>query len=180
MAVARRRWRRRHDEAIHRSEELERRLALVETGSDACDFVLIALRDSRATVVTGAGTLTQIATRLGVAPRSGPVLDAIAGMSVDTARAMEGLVTNGRALRFDAAGIQVEGRIRSAVAWLRLWIGDAGLETNPGASLRLADFVDAYADPAWLATARGEPIFANRAWCGRPARATSITPWPRA
>ena len=149
---------------MHRSEDLERRLALVETGSDACNFVLIALRNSRATVVAGAGTLAQIAARLGVAARSGPVLDAIAGTSVSTARAMEGLVANGRALRFNASGIQVEGRIRGAVAWLRLWIGDADAETNTGASLRLGDFVDAYSDPAWLATARGEPIFANRAW----------------
>ena len=163
--VSRRLWARRYDEATLRFRKLERRLALVEAGADACDFVLLAIRDSRATVVAGAATLCDIAERMGVAPRSGPVLDAIAGCSADHARAMEALIVSGRPLRLNASGVQVEGRIRGAVAWLRLSVGEAGSgDVDEGAAPGLAAFIDAYSDPAWLATARGEPIFANRAW----------------
>ena len=162
--VASRRWagvlRRRGAESAAR---LEARLALAGAGVDACDFALIAIRDSRASLAVGEATLAAIAGGLGVAPRCAPVLDAIAAGAPEHAEALEALARDGAPFRFAAAGMVVEGRARGAVGWVRLSLADEAAVLE-GAPSRLARFLDAYSDPAWLATARGEPVFVNRAW----------------
>ena len=150
-------------EASERSSGVETQLALADAGADACGLALIAIRDSRATLIAGEGALTEIAARLGVAPRPAAVLDAIAAASADYESRLEALVRSGAGFRDAIAGVTVEGRARGSVAWVRLSLEDeaAAIETAPS---RLGAFVDAYSDPAWLATPRGEPIFVNRAW----------------
>ena len=149
--------------ALEQSAGLETRLSLAIAGADACDFALVAIRDSRASLVAGEVTLAVIAGRLGVAARCAPVLDAIAGRSPDHAERLDALVRSGAAFQAAASGIGIEGRSRGAIAWLRLSLEDEALAVQ-GAPSRLGAFIDAYADPAWLATARGEPVFVNRAW----------------
>ncbi len=136
-------------------------------GADACDFALVVVRDSRASLIAGEGGLAQIADRLGVAPRCNRVLDAIAAVSAEQAAALEALFTRGAPFTASAGQsgreVHVEGRARGAVAWLRLWIDDHA-PPEAGAPSRLTTFIDAYADPAWIAARDGEPIWVNRGW----------------
>ncbi len=151
-------------EAAGRSAALERRLALVGAGADACDIVLIAIRDGRAAVIAGEEALEAIAVSLGAPARCGPVLDAIAGVSAETAAALEGLVAGGVAFETVVAGVSVTGRTRGATAWLRLGRLEGSVLAEVGAPSRLVALIDAYGDPAWLSSAKGEAIWANRAW----------------
>ena len=150
-------------QAVALSDRSEARLALVGAGADACEFALIAIRGSRATLAAGEATLALVAGRLGVPPRCAAVLDAIAATAPENAEALEALVQGGAPFRTAAAGVAMQGRARGATGWLRLSLEDEGAAATAAPS-RLAGFLDAYSDPAWLATARGEPVFVNRAW----------------
>ncbi len=150
--------------AARDAESLESRLALATSGADACDFVLIAIRNARTTVIAGEETLAAIALSLGAAPRCGPVLDVITVASAEAARVMKGLVTDGIGFDLVAAGVAVSGRARGATAWLRLSWSDAAADAVSGAPSRLEALIDAYGDPAWLSSAKGEAAWGNRAW----------------
>jgi signal transduction histidine kinase len=156
------RWLRRTvGRAARETAALESRLALA--GADACDFVLIAIRSARATVIAGEETLVAIAAGLGAPARCGPVLDAIAAASPEAARALEALAAGGIAFDLVAAGVSLMGRARGATAWLRLARPDLAA-SDAGATSRFAALIDAYGDPAWLASAKGEAVWGNRAW----------------
>ncbi len=162
--VVARRWAARLAEAAAlRSTELETRLTLAVAGTDVCDLALIAIRDGRATLAAGEATLGIIAGRLGAPPRCAPVLDAVAALSTEIGERLEALVRSGVGFRTAVSGLRIEGSSQGAIAWVVLSLEDeaAAMEAAPS---RLSAFVDAYADPAWLATARGEPVFVNRAW----------------
>jgi signal transduction histidine kinase len=159
------RWTRRiRARAARETASLEGRLALAGVGADACDFVLIAIRNARTTVIAGEETLAAIAAGLGAPARCGPVLDAIATASPEAARALETLATNGVAFDLVAAGVSLMGRARGATAWLRLARPDLAASSDAGATSRFAALIDAYGDPAWLASAKGEAVWGNRAW----------------
>jgi signal transduction histidine kinase len=143
---------------------LEARLTLAGAGADACAFVLIAIRNARASIVVGEETLAAIAGGLGSPPRCGPVLDAIANVSGEAKAALEGLIAGGLAFDIVAGGVAVSGRARGATAWLRLAMSEAARPGDAGAPSRLTALVDAYGDPAWLSSAKGEALWGNRAW----------------
>ena len=143
---------------------LSRRLALAGAGADACDLVLIAIRDGRATVIAGEETLTAVAAKLGAPPRCAPVLDAIASASPEAALAMAVLAREGTAFDLVTSGVTLSGRARGATAWLQLSWPDAAVEAAVGAPSRLAALLDAYGDPVWLSDAKGETAWGNRAW----------------
>ncbi len=163
VAVSRRWANRRLRRVAEHSAGLQTRLSLAIAGADACDFALIAIRDGRATLVAGERTLGVVADRLSVAARCAPVLDAIAGRSTEHADMLDALVRSGAGFQTAVQGVTINGHARGTVAWLRLSPENDAASVDAAPS-RLAAFIDAYADPAWLATARGEPVFVNRAW----------------
>lgn len=152
-----------HSRFAAETASLATRFRLAEAGADACEFVLIAIRGARATVVVGEETLTAIAATLGAPSRCGPVLDAITNVSGEAKTAFEGLVKAGAAFDVVAGGVAVSGRARGATAWLRLAKGDFAVG-DIGAPTRLTALIDAYNDPAWLSSAKGEAVWGNRAW----------------
>jgi signal transduction histidine kinase len=155
--------------------DMEHRLALAGAGIDACDLVLIAVHDGRATVIAGEGTLGAIAADLQVPARCGPVLDAIASASPEAKVALAALIRGGTAFDLIAGSVAVRGRARGATAWLRLATTE-GSGVGVGAPSRLAALLDAYGDPAWLSNSKGEAEWANRAWL----RAVGATDFDRA
>ncbi len=143
---------------------IEGRLGLASAGADACGFVLIAVRDGRATVVAGEAALNDIADVLGAPPRTAPILDAITAVSGEAARGLEALIATGAPFDTVAGGIALAGRARGATAWLRLSVADLGGGPQIGVSSRLTALIDAYGDPAWLSSPQGEALWGNRAW----------------
>ena len=144
-----------------------RRLSLTTAAAEVFDYALIAIDDGRPTLIAGQAALNDCAAVLGAAPTAAGVIDVLAAIDPDYARRLEVLFTAGAACAFEVEGPQgevlAEGRSAGAMAWLRLSVAAAPRGAQPTGA-RLAAFIDAYPDPAWIAAADGAPAWVNRAW----------------
>ncbi|MFI4934523.1 MAG: PAS-domain containing protein [Caulobacterales bacterium] len=151
-----------------RLTEAEARAATVQAASEAFDIALISLEDGAARLVTGDETLGRCAGMLDAEEVSADaVVAAIAKADPDHDRRLKALIERGEACVFEAKGpagaVRVDGRAAGALAWLRLAPVAATEAVLPTAA-RLAAFIDARSEPAWIAAADGTPAFVNRAW----------------
>ncbi|HEY3800851.1 MAG TPA: PAS-domain containing protein, partial [Caulobacteraceae bacterium] len=156
-----------------------------EASAEAFGVAVIAVGRTGARLAAGADNLVAAAERLGCAAEPAAVVAALSALDAEHARRIEALVETGAPLSFEARGpsggvVAVEGRASGALAFLQLYpVSDAGgLPT----AARLAGFLDARSEPAWIAAADGAPTFVNRAWLDAAgadslevARARSLT-----
>jgi signal transduction histidine kinase len=144
-----------------------------EAAAEAFESALIVIDDGPAELVGGEETLAECADALGLIEADArQVIDAL-GAAQDNARRLDALFTKGEALALEVSGprgaVRVEGRAAGALAWLRLSLVDerpapVHREAALPAAERLAAFVDARQDPAWIAGPDGAPLWVNRAW----------------
>ncbi len=141
---------------------------------EAFDSAVLVLEAAGPRLVSGGESLRACARALGLEPgaEAVAVVDALRRSDPDHARRLEALLARGEPCDFEAADgaagaaaagavVAVEGRASGAFAWLRLSV-HAG-EGLPSAA-RLAAFLDAQDQPAWLVDGRGRLLWANRAW----------------
>ena len=162
-----------------RARSRRRALAMrqADSAAEAFESALIGVDDGFPSLIGGEDTLAACARALGIAATADPrqVIDALALSDPDNARRLDCLFTRGEACAFEVRGargtVSVEGRSAGAMVWLRLGLGArerAGLPTAE----RLATFIDARDDPAWIVAADGSPVWANRAWLEAAAALT--------
>ncbi len=142
--------------------------ARVQAAAEAFDTALLCVENDAVRLVAGAESLAACAEILGVTFNgAGEALAAIAAMQADFARKLEALIHRGEACAFEAHGpkgaVAVDGRAVGALIWLRL-APAAAPRTSLDAPPRMAEFIDAKSEPAWIAAADGKPIWANQAW----------------
>ena len=139
---------------------------------DVFDGAVVAIAGDEVRLISGAEVMISCAKLFAsrTSPRS--VLETLGRADPQLGARLQALVDSGEPFtsqvhRGDAA-VEVEGRAAGALCWVRLSLrqdaegrgGDSGL---PSAGL-LSDFLDAQAEPIWLARASGELAWANQAW----------------
>src|SRR5215217_7230571 len=139
-----------------------------QASAEAFDSTLLAIDDGRAHLASGEESLAACAAAFDLTssdPQS--VVNALMRSDPDHAARLRALFERGEACAFEARGpkgaVSVEGRAAGALAWLRLTAASAEEAALPSAA-RLAAFLDANADPAWIAGADGTVQWANKAW----------------
>jgi len=150
-----------------RAEGAERRASATQASAEAFDTALVSVYGGQASLIAGEESLAACARVLGLASAAPQgVVGALAAADPGHARRLAALFARGEACAFEVrgvpGGVSVEGRAAGALAWLRLSAiaVHAGLPT----AARLAAFIDAAPDPAWVAAADGAPVWVNRAW----------------
>ena len=146
----------------------EQRAAAAQASAEAFDTALVAIEGGQARLIAGEDSLIACALVLGLTSAEPQgVTDALARNDTEHAQRLMALFTRGEACAFEARGVRggvsVEGRSAGAIAWLRL-SAIAASETGLPTAARLAAFIDARRDPAWVGAADGSPVWANRAW----------------
>ena len=158
-----------------RLRRLQDRLEAAEISSEAAqasaeafDSCLLAIDDGRAHLASGEESLAACAAAFGLEtadPQS--VVNALMRLDPDHAARLRALFERGEPCAFDArgpkGGVSVEGRTAGVIAWLRLTASSEEEAALPSAA-RLAAFLDAGNDPAWIAAADGAVQWANKAW----------------
>jgi signal transduction histidine kinase len=140
----------------------------VQAWAEAFETALVAVGFGPARLVAGEDSLADCAERLGC-PGGGAeaVVTALQALDPDHERRLKALIEAGAPCAFEAlgpgGGVSVEGRASGALAYLRLAPVAGGASVLPTAS-RLAAFIDAREEPAWIAGPDARPVFANRAW----------------
>ena len=139
---------------------------------DAFDGAVLAISGDEVKLVSGAEVLSACAKLFAARTTPRSVLETLGRADPQLGARLQALVDagepfTGQVHRGDAA-IEVEGRAGGAMCWVRLSlrqdIAGAGAEAGlPSAGL-LSDFLDAQAEPTWLARASGELMWANQAW----------------
>jgi signal transduction histidine kinase len=156
----------------HRLERLEGLADATQASAEAFDSAMLTVEDGRAQLAWGGDSFALCANLLGVKeadalaqPRL--VIDALMGVDPDHRRRLIALFETGEGCAFQVRGEQgfvaVDGRASGACAWVRLQpqiAGDGGL---PPAG-RFAALLDALPQPAWVCSAGGGLIWANRAF----------------
>ena len=150
-----------------------RRTRWADSAAEAFDSALMIIDDGAPSLIGGKETLAACAQGLGLGAVSGAdVIDALAKADPCAAERLNALFTRGEACVFEVRGpqgsVRVEGRAAGALAWLRLSPVDRRSAAGQGQALptaeRLAAFIDAREDPAWISDAGGGPLWVNRAW----------------
>jgi len=141
---------------------------VAQASAEAFDSALLAIDDGRAHLASGEESLAACATALGLTSAEPQgVVNALMRADPDHAAKLRALFERGEPCAFDARGpkgaVSVEGRAAGALAWLRLTAASVEEAALPSAA-RLAAFLDADADPAWIAAADGAVQWANSAW----------------
>lgn len=163
---------RRADERIralqHELTLARARAEAAQASAEAFDSALVAVEDGRAALASGAESLAACAALFGLTEAdSQSVINALMRADPDHARRLRALFERGEPCAFEARGahgvVSVEGRAAGALAWLRLTALEAGESGLPTAA-RFAAFLDARAEPAWLAGSDGGVLWANKAW----------------
>ena len=151
-----------------RLESVEGRAAAAQASAEAFDSSLLVIDDGRALLASGEENLEACAAAFALSavdPQS--MVNAIMRSDPDHAARLRALFERGEACAFDARGpkgvVSVEGRAAGALAWLRLTAAANDESTLPSAA-RLAAFLDARPEPAWIAGADGAVQWANKAW----------------
>ncbi len=158
-----------------RAAVLESRIDGLTAGSQAArasaeafDCALVVIDDGLPRLASGEEALAACAAAFELAPDDAEgLLIAMIAADADHARRLKALTEKGEACAFEARGphgaISVEGRAAGAQAWLRLTALAAGEAALPTAA-RLAAFLDAQGEPAWIAAADGSVQWANSLW----------------
>ncbi|MDO9222507.1 MAG: PAS-domain containing protein [Caulobacter sp.] len=151
-----------------RLESVEGRAAAAQASAEAFDSSLLVIDDGRALLASGEENLEACAAAFALSavdPQS--MVNAIMRSDPDHAARLRALFERGEACAFEARGpkgvVSVEGRAAGALAWLRLTAAANDESTLPSAA-RLAAFLDARPEPAWIAGADGAVQWANKAW----------------
>ncbi|MCF8503846.1 MAG: PAS-domain containing protein [Caulobacter sp.] len=164
--------RRAMDRRLHamqdRLEAVEGRAAAAQASAEAFDSSLLVIDDGRALLASGEENLEACAAAFNL-PAAEPqaMVNAIMRAEPDHATRLRALFERGEPCAFEARGpkgvVSVEGRAAGALAWLRLTAAP-GDETALPSAARLAAFLDARPEPAWIAGADGAVQWANKAW----------------
>jgi len=141
---------------------------VVESALAAFDTVLIIIDGEAPKLAAGAEALAVCAAALGAAESSpAALIKALAAADPDHARRLEALTLRGEPFEFEVqargGAVVAQGRSSGALAWLKVSSLAGAVETLPTAA-RIAAFVDARPEPAWISDAMGAPVWANRAW----------------
>jgi signal transduction histidine kinase len=156
----------------YRLSRLEGLADATQASAEAFDSAMLTIEDGRAQLAWGGDSFGLCASLLGVdeaqamaQPRL--VVDALMGADPDHRRRLTSLFESGEGCAFQVRGdqgfVSVDGRAAGACAWLRLQpliASDGGL---PPAA-RFAALLDALPQPAWVCSAAGGLIWANRAF----------------
>jgi signal transduction histidine kinase len=145
-----------------------------EAAAEAFESALVLFDDGSPALIGGEDALASCAQALGLGKADAQgVIDALAKADPDNAGRLDGLFTRGESCAFEVSGprgaVRVEGRAAGALAWLRLGLVDREPARLPGQAAlpsaeRLAAFIDARQDPAWIVGPARAPIWVNRAW----------------
>lgn len=158
-----------------RAAALEARIETLAAGAlaahasaEAFDCALVTVDDGLARLASGQEALAACAAAFDLeADDAQGLIDAMIAADADHGRRLRLLLEKGEACAFEARGpfgaISVEGRAAGAQVWLRLTALAAGEAALPTAA-RLAAFLDAQGEPAWIASADGAVQWANRFW----------------
>ena len=166
--VQRRAMDRRVREMQDRLEAVEGRAAAAQASAEAFDSTLLVIDDGRALLASGEENLEACAAAF-ILPAADPqaMVNAIMRADPDHAARLRALFERGEPCAFEARGpkgvVSVEGRAAGALAWLRLTAATTDETALPSAA-RLAAFLDARPEPAWIAGADGAVQWANKAW----------------
>ena len=139
-----------------------------QASAEAFDSALLVMDDGRAHLASGEETLAACGAAFGLeAVDAQGVVNALMRADPDHATRLRALFERGEPCAFEARGskgvVSVEGRAAGVLAWLRLTASSAEETALPSAA-RLAAFLDAGGDPAWIAGADGTVQWANSAW----------------
>lgn len=142
--------------------------AAARASAEAFDCALVRIDDGAARLASGEEAMAACCAAFELeADDARGLIDAMTAADTDHARRLRNLIEKGEACAFEARGphgaISVEGRAAGAQVWLRLTALSAGEAALPTAA-RLAAFLDAQGDPAWIASADGAVQWANRFW----------------
>jgi signal transduction histidine kinase len=151
-----------------RLEAVEGRAAAAQASAEAFDSTLLVIDDGRALLASGEENLAACAAAFNLpAAEAQAMVNAIMRAEPDHAARLRALFERGEPCAFEARGpkgvVSVEGRAAGALAWLRLTAAP-GDETALPSAARLAAFLDARSEPAWIAGADGAVQWANKAW----------------
>ncbi|MDP1630179.1 MAG: PAS-domain containing protein [Caulobacter sp.] len=151
-----------------RLEQVEGRAAAAQASAEAFDSSLLVIDDGRALLASGEENLQACAAVFDIeAAEPQGLVNAIMRSDPNHAARLRALFERGEPCAFEARGskgaVSVEGRAAGALAWLRLTAAAADETALPSAA-RLAAFLDARAEPAWIAAADGGVQWANKAW----------------
>jgi signal transduction histidine kinase len=155
-----------------RLERLEGMADATQASAEAFDSAMLTVEDGKSQLAWGGDAFGLCATLMGLdeaqalaQPRL--VVEALMGADPDHRRRLIALFETGEHCAFqvrgDAGFVAVDGRAAGACAWLRLQpmiASDGGL---PPAA-RFAALLDALPQPAWVCSAAGGLIWANRAF----------------
>ncbi|MDQ2860306.1 MAG: hypothetical protein M3T55_06185, partial [Pseudomonadota bacterium] len=125
-----------------------------DAAAEAFESALIIIDDGFAALIGGKQALAACANALGLKATADvrEVIDALRA-TPDLAKRVDALFTEGEACAFEVRGargvVWVEGRSAGALAWLRLSPTAPERGGLPSAA-RLAAFIDARRDPAWI------------------------------
>ena len=138
-----------------------------EAALEVFETALILVDNGRATPVSGTESLAPITERLGVpGVDAEAILEALRRVDPSHEGQIARLLETGEAIVFEAKGpggaLLVEGRAAGLLIWLKL--SPAAAAAALPTAERLAALLDSRPDPAWIADARGDVTWANRAW----------------
>ncbi|MDR3510500.1 MAG: PAS-domain containing protein [Caulobacteraceae bacterium] len=155
-----------------RIERLEGLVDATQASAEAFDSAMLTIEDGRAQLAWGGDSFALCAELLGVGEDQALtqpwlVVEALMGADPDHRRRLTALFEAGEGCAFQVRGeqgfVSVDGRAAGACAWLRLQpmiATDGGL---PPAA-RFAALLDALPQPAWVCSAAGGLIWANKAF----------------
>jgi signal transduction histidine kinase len=168
--------RRRADQRVamlrERIDRLEGLADATQAEAEAFDSAMLTVEEGQVRLAWGGDSLGLCASMLGLDPAEGTalpeaVVDGLMRADPDHRRRLSALFDAGAACAFQVRGAQgfvsVDGRAAGACAWLRLQpliATDGGL---PSAE-RFAALLDTLSHPAWVCSASGPLIWANKSW----------------
>ncbi|MDH4385380.1 MAG: PAS-domain containing protein [Caulobacter sp.] len=136
--------------------------------AEAFDCALVVVDDGQAVLASGEEALAACLAAFDL--DEGEVrtlIEAMISADADHARRLKVLMEKGEPCAFESRGtygaVSVEGRAAGAQVWLRLTALSAGEAALPTAA-RLAAFLDAQGEAAWIASADGAVQWANSVW----------------
>ena len=134
---------------------------------EAFDGAVLSIEGDTVRLAAGDDSLPAIAGVLGSMDTPAAVLTVLTQPSAPLFGQITALTERGEAfigqVLSDKGAVEVEGRAAGAVCWLKLSLrqeADTGLPSAP----MMGEFLDAQADPVWLASPSGALLWANTAW----------------